>query len=992
MYRSISGLLVIVMAAALFLLDIGCGGPAGTAPRIRDGQEYGVTQGAFRGRWWNYYERGQSYGDGRFWKDAETDFRAALTQDNTDRRRARTYGMHFIDYFPHRELGVSLFHQGRYDPAIEALSRSLSQEVSAEAQYYLDRARAAKIKAEGLDREAPRITLAHPSPDHLTNASNLTVEGRAADDTFVGEITVNGEPVRIDLSAPEIAFKMKVDLKMGDNSITVAATDLAGRTRETTVTVQCDRAGPLLNIDRLVREGNGGRIEGYAYDDAGIRSITVGETAILQSPGSEIRLDHPVALPVGDEPVLVVAEDTAGNRTRAEIIPRRRSAAVPPEPGRDTGPLLASLDHLPRYLAGRGAITTDGRRSLALPGSPIRSQRRPSPFLVALTTTSPGLESQIRRYRESSTDYALIIGINDYTEWPPLQTAVNDARGLREVLIERYGYHPDHIILRTDAEATRGRIVNDLRSIAAGLSNSENLLIFFAGHGQLDDLTQDGYWIPVEGKRQDPCTWITNSTIKNVLTSERVQGKNILVIADSCYSGTLLRGGPSTVTMSADYAARTLELAYQKSRQVISSGGLEPVADGGRDGHSLFAYYFLKALSENGQPVTDIESLMMTEVSQPVKNKGGQRPTFGRLKTPMDEDGQYVLLLDSEERTDPGISAPGPGADEPASRPSRETFPATAPEALPDTTPPTIEMEKRFADRTVFLDQVYLQGHARDDGGVQNLDVNEHRVLRRPGRSVYFNHLTDLAEGDNRFIIQGVDAVGNRAEQTLTIHRKLQSIYKAGSRMSVVMFPFDREGTDDSSVEDLLLGSLVRSGRFNVKDLGPALKNADDLSEAQETARRMGGDFFLMGRVVGREGALTISARVVEAETAQIITYEDVYGEEVDAALVRQLCKGLVIKLRDAFPLVEGKILKVKADEVIINRGGRNGLKNGMHLIFYQKGEPLIDEDTGEVLDEGEAEEIRRGRIRKVREKIAYVEILEETTDDLDKGTYLVMK
>ncbi len=979
MYRSVLGLLVIGMAAALFLLDTGCGGPAGTtAPRIVDGREYGVTRGAFRGRWWNYYERGQSYGDGQFWEDAETDFRAALAQDNTDRRRARTYGMHFIDYFPHRELGVALFHQGRYDPAIEALSRSLSQEVSAEAQYYLDRARAAKIEAEGLDHEAPRITIAHPSPDHLTNASELTVDGRAADDTFVKEITVNGEPVRIDLSAPEIAFKIKVDLRMGDNPITVAATDLAGRTRETTVTVRCDRAGPLLNIDRIVREGNGGRIEGYACDDAGIRSITVGETAILQSPKSEIRLDHPVALPVGDEPVLVVAEDTAGNRTRAEIIPRRRSAEFPSEPGRDTGPLLASLDLLPRYPAGRAAIATDGRAFSAT--------------LVALTTTSPGFEGQIRRYRQSSTDFALIIGINDYTEWPPLQTAVNDARGLRTVLIKRYGYHPDHIILRTDAEATRGRIVNDLRSIAAGLSDTENLLIFFAGHGQLDDITNDGYWIPVEGKLRDPCTWITNSTIKNVLTSEKVQGKNILVIADSCYSGTLLRGGPSTVTMSADYAARTLELAYQKSRQVITSGGLEPVADGGRDGHSLFAYYFLKALSENGQPVTDIESLMMTEVSQPVKNKGGQRPTFGRLKTPMDEDGQYVLLLDSEERTDPGVSAPGPGADEPASRPSRETFPATAPEALPDTTPPTIEMEKRFADRTVFLDQVYLQGHARDDGGVQNLDVNEQRVLRRPGRNVYFNHLTDLAEGDNRFIIQGVDAVGNRAEQTLTIHRKLQSMYEAGSRMSVVMFPFEREGTDDSSVEDLLLGSLVRSGRFNVKDLGPALRNADDLSEAQEAARRMGVDCFLMGKVVGREDALTISVRVVEAETAQIITYEDVYGEEVDAALVRDLCKGLVIKLRDAFPLVEGKIVLVKKDEVIINRGGRNGLKNGMHLIFFQKGEPLIDEDTGEILDEGEAEEICRGRIRKVKEKIAYVEILEETSDDLDKGTYLVMK
>jgi hypothetical protein len=71
---------------------------------------------------------------------------------------------------------------------------------------------------------------------------------------------------------------------------------------------------------------------------------------------------------------------------------------------------------------------------------------------------------------------------------------------------------------------------------------------------------------------------------------------------------------------------------------------MEPVADGGRDGHSLFAYYFLKALKENPNDIIDIENLIHSRVWKHVAQIGGQRPSIGRLKSPMDEDGQFVLV------------------------------------------------------------------------------------------------------------------------------------------------------------------------------------------------------------------------------------------------------------------------------------------------------------------------------------------------------------
>ncbi len=108
-------------------------------PRVVDGQTYGTTSVPFRGRWWQFYERGVSWSRGGFWAEAESDFRAALTLRQTDSRRARTYGMHFVQCFVHRELGAVLVEQQRWDEAESELRLSLAQEPSAKAEFLLAR-------------------------------------------------------------------------------------------------------------------------------------------------------------------------------------------------------------------------------------------------------------------------------------------------------------------------------------------------------------------------------------------------------------------------------------------------------------------------------------------------------------------------------------------------------------------------------------------------------------------------------------------------------------------------------------------------------------------------------------------------------------------------------------------------------------------------------------------------------------------------------------
>ncbi|MFO8055869.1 MAG: CsgG/HfaB family protein, partial [bacterium] len=134
---------------------------------IKDGKKYGVVEGNFREEWYSYQERADSYLEGECYEAALSDYERAIElrkgmdrhadMPGCDKRRARAYGMHFIDWFGHRGRGVALYNLGKTEEAIEELEFSLQCTESSQAQYYLDKARAKKLKETGNDTRAPSI-------------------------------------------------------------------------------------------------------------------------------------------------------------------------------------------------------------------------------------------------------------------------------------------------------------------------------------------------------------------------------------------------------------------------------------------------------------------------------------------------------------------------------------------------------------------------------------------------------------------------------------------------------------------------------------------------------------------------------------------------------------------------------------------------------------------------------------------------------------------
>jgi uncharacterized caspase-like protein len=228
--------------------------------------------------------------------------------------------------------------------------------------------------------------------------------------------------------------------------------------------------------------------------------------------------------------------------------------------------------------------------------------------------------------------YALVIGNNDYRSLPKLKTAVNDSVAIARLLQDEYRFQTT---LLTDA--TRGQILRSLNDYRKMLGKNDNLLIYYAGHGWLDSAADEGYWLPIDATRDDPVNWIANSSITAAIKA--INAKHVMVVADSCYSGKLMRG----VSVREKSTGGALEkLAGRRTRVVMSSGGLEPVADAGIGDHSIFSAALIEALNRNKGILNGTQ--LFEQVRKPVMNNADQTPEYADIHKAGHDGGDFLFV------------------------------------------------------------------------------------------------------------------------------------------------------------------------------------------------------------------------------------------------------------------------------------------------------------------------------------------------------------
>jgi TolB-like protein len=101
----------------------------------------GLTVGFSQTKFYNYYDAGVEYIEKHDWLRAIQELRSAASLEFEDADMKRIYGTRFIEYFPHRELGVAHYHLKEYENARRELELSIAYSASSRAEEYLELAR-----------------------------------------------------------------------------------------------------------------------------------------------------------------------------------------------------------------------------------------------------------------------------------------------------------------------------------------------------------------------------------------------------------------------------------------------------------------------------------------------------------------------------------------------------------------------------------------------------------------------------------------------------------------------------------------------------------------------------------------------------------------------------------------------------------------------------------------------------------------------------------
>lgn len=285
--------------------------------------------------------------------------------------------------------------------------------------------------------------------------------------------------------------------------------------------------------------------------------------------------------------------------------------------------------------------------------------------------------------------YALIIGINNYkSPLTNLTTPVNDARRVEEVLRKKYGFETIFLVDDGRIKPTRFAIYEALKELRQKIMLVDNLLIYFAGHG--DFYAGSGHWLAQDAQKENPANWLSTDDLTRQIQyltkgPAGLRARHVLVVADSCYGAALAmswlehfqeqivvslpqelmtRSTHSTsvgsgrlepaISLQFDEGNTENRIGFIKklyelpSRKLLSSGGLAPVIDlEFRNGLSVFANAFTDVLDANEGMIraADIHHEIESQVSERVRKMGMEQiPVYQPIAGAGNNHGEFLFI------------------------------------------------------------------------------------------------------------------------------------------------------------------------------------------------------------------------------------------------------------------------------------------------------------------------------------------------------------
>jgi hypothetical protein len=250
-----------------------------------------------------------------------------------------------------------------------------------------------------------------------------------------------------------------------------------------------------------------------------------------------------------------------------------------------------------------------------------------------LSLAQGSVQDTHRRY------HALVIGNSNYAFMAPLATPINDARDVADVLRNNYGFD-----VKTLFDATSDDIMRELYGLGQTLTPDDNLLIYYAGHGDKGP-SDSAYWLGTEADNVTKKGWIPADYIRDQI--KNMKARQIIVVADACFAGAMTHA--KTLSVARDVSEKRFQLQWnRRARMVLTSGQNTPVTDsGGSRDHSLFATYFIQILRQNVLLMSgEMLSYELSGRIVPEARKIGvdEQPTYATLADANHDFGEFFFV------------------------------------------------------------------------------------------------------------------------------------------------------------------------------------------------------------------------------------------------------------------------------------------------------------------------------------------------------------
>ena len=253
---------------------------------------------------------------------------------------------------------------------------------------------------------------------------------------------------------------------------------------------------------------------------------------------------------------------------------------------------------------------------------------------------------------QAAKKFALLIGVADYSAVPGLYSLdgpLNDIDLIREVLLQKHlGFQEEDIVVLQDSQATHGGIEKAMHELAARVGKEDGGMVYihYSGHG-----AQTKNLHPEEREEFDQ-TWVSygartahyngidqwdilDDEIREWLSLISDQADQVILVSDSCHSGSVTRGQSPLKTRAAMRDKREHPYGEKKFRDDIEENGvfIGAAADTEQAGeyipdditYGLFSWFWAGSLESAKSAETWHDLLWKTRI-QVQAERGRQTP------------------------------------------------------------------------------------------------------------------------------------------------------------------------------------------------------------------------------------------------------------------------------------------------------------------------------------------------------------------------------